>query len=283
MNPFYEHGGITIYHGDCLDVLSKIPSASVDAVVTDPPYCSGGSLEAQKNTPAQGLRSKTVQDEAFEWFSADNMSTAGLVALLRSVLVCSRRFLKANRSAFIFCDWRMVPNISPALESSGLRFRNMLVWDKGNAGLGCGFRPAHELVLEYANGATEYFSTTGSNVLRFARVSSLTKEHGAQKPVPLIAQILSVASPPGGVVLDPFVGSGTTLVAAQQTGRRAIGIEVEERYCEIAAKRLEQEMLPFSPASQWEELEQGVLISADNGRTIRRRVRDDGDPAEATA
>jgi DNA modification methylase len=245
MTPFYQHGGITIYHGDCIDAVTSLPPASVDAIVTDPPYCSGGSLEAQKNTSAQGLRSKTVQAEDFEWFAADNMSTAGLVSLLRSVLVRSRRVLRPNRGAFVFCDWRMVPALAPALESSGMRYRNMLVWDKGSAGLGCGFKPAHEIVLEYSNGATEYFSKTGQNVLRYRRVSSAKKEHGAQKPAELIAEILNVAVPPCGVVFDPFMGSGSTLVAAQYTGRTAIGVELSERYCEIAAKRLEQEVLPL--------------------------------------
>jgi DNA modification methylase len=240
VTPYYQQDGITIYHGDCIEVVSSLQAASVDLLVTDPPYCSGGSLEAQKNTSAQGLRTKTVQAEDFEWFAADNMSTAGLVSLLRSVLVRSRRVLRPNSGAFVFCDWRMVPALAPALESSGLRYRNMLVWDKGSAGLGCGFKPAHEIVLEYSNGVTEYFSRTGQNVLRYRRVSSAVKEHGAQKPAPLIAEILSVAAPEGGVVLDPFMGSGSTLIAAQITGRRAIGCELDERNCEIAAKRLSQ-------------------------------------------
>jgi site-specific DNA-methyltransferase (adenine-specific) len=241
--PYFEKDGIAIYHGDCLQVLRHIETGSADAVITDPPYCSGGSLESQKNTSAQGLRTATVQAEGFEWFSSDNMSTAGLVFLVRAALVSARRFLKPNRSAFIFTDWRMVPNIAPALESSGLRYRNMIVWDKGHAGLGCGFKPAHEILLEFANGSTEYQSKTGQNVIRAARVHASNRKHNAEKPVGVISEVISVAVPEGGLVVDPFMGSGSVLEACAKSGCQYIGCELEERYCEIAANRLAQGVL----------------------------------------
>lgn len=241
--PYYERGGITIYHGDCLQVLPFIEAASADAVITDPPYCSGGSLESQKNTSAQGLRSATVQAEGFEWFSADNMSTAGLVFLVRASLVSARRFLKPNRSAFVFTDWRMVPNIAPALESSGLRYRNMIVWDKGHAGLGCGFKPAHEVLLEFSNGATEYQAKTGQNVIRASRVPASSRKHNAEKPVDLIREVIKVAVPAGGIVVDPFMGSGSVLAACVSMGCRYVGCELEERYCEAAVDRVSQGVL----------------------------------------
>jgi DNA modification methylase len=246
VKPYFERDGIAIYHGEALAVLRELSAASVDAVITDPPYCSGGSLEAQKNTKAQGLRSATVQAEDFEWFAADNMSTAGLVWLIRAALVEARRFLMPNRAALVFTDWRMVPHLAPALESSGLRYRNMIIWDKGSPGLGVGFKPAYEVVLEYANGATEYQVKNGQNVIRNARVSPLARDHDAQKPVELIHELIRVVSPPDGLIVDPFMGSGTTLRAAMDLGRRAIGIELEERYCEIAARRLSQMVLPLA-------------------------------------
>lgn len=226
-----------IHNVDCLDFLRTLPDGSVDAVVCDPPYCSGGSLEAQKNTKAQGLRGSTVADADFKWFAADNMSTPGLVWLLRSMLTECRRILKPNRSALLFTDWRMVPSIAPALESSGLRYRNMIVWDKGNAGLGVGFKPAYEVILEYANGSTEYQTRTGQNLIRGKRVSSSAKEHGCQKPVELIEELIGVVCPIDGVVLDPFAGSGTTGVACIQTGRNFIGCEIDAGYAEIARRR----------------------------------------------
>jgi site-specific DNA-methyltransferase (adenine-specific) len=241
--PYYEKDGVTIYNADCLQVLHAVETATVDAVITDPPYCSGGSLESQKNTPAQGLRTATVQAEGFEWFSADNMSTAGLVFLVRATLVAARRFLKPNRSAFVFTDWRMIPNIAPALESSGLRYRNMIVWDKGHAGLGCGFKPAHEVLLEFSNGATEYQKLTGQNVIRCSRVHASDRKHNAEKPVKLIEEVIGVAVPEGGLVVDPFMGSGSVLAACVAMGCRYVGCELEERFCEIAANRLRQGVL----------------------------------------
>jgi site-specific DNA-methyltransferase (adenine-specific) len=155
-----------------------------------------------------------------------------------------------NSAAFVFTDWRRVPTLGPAIESVGLRFRNQLVWDKGNAGLGVGFKPAYEVVMEFAKGTTLYAAKNGQNVLRYTRVPSGKKEHGAAKPVELLSEILRMAPPQGdGDVLDPFLGSGSTLVAAKSRGLRCVGVEVEERYCEIAAKRLAQEVMDFGGAT----------------------------------
>lgn len=245
LRPYYEDSHITLYHGDCVEIMRAMEGVSVDAVITDPPYCSGGALEAQKNSGGQGHRSERLASGEVEWFAADNMTTGGLVWLVRAVLVESRRVMKANRSAFVFTDWRMVPHLAPALESSGLRYRNMIVWDKMSAGLGMGFKPAHEIILEYTNGVTEYATKDGQNVIRSRRVSSGTRDHACQKPLEVLAKLIDVAVPPAGTVLDPFSGSGSTLVAAKQRGRKAIGIELAESHCETIARRCAQEMALF--------------------------------------
>lgn len=239
--PYYSDAFVTLYNGDCVELMRALEGVALDAVITDPPYCSGGSLEAQKNTGGQGHRSDRLANGEVEWFAADNMTTGGLVWLVRSVLVEARRVLKPNRSAFVFTDWRMVPFLAPALESSGLRYRNLIVWDKLSAGLGLGFKPAHELILEYTNGATEYATKDGQNVIRARRVTSSDRDHACQKPLEVLARLIDVAVAPGGVVLDPFCGSGSTLVAAKQRGRKAIGIELSEKHCETVAKRCAQE------------------------------------------
>ena len=243
MKPYYQDSAVTIYHGDALETLDAM-SDRIDAVVTDPPYCSGGYMEAQKNTKAQGLRGATVGAEGFRWFAGDNLGTAGLMFLLRAVLFRCSDMMNPNRSALVFTDWRMVPNLAPALESSGMRYRNMIVWDKGNAGLGVGFKPRWEAVLEFSNGSTEYQRKDGQNLIRVNRVHASAKQHNAEKPVELIAELMSHVTAQGWVVLDPFMGGGTTLVAAKQTGRRGIGIERDEHNCETAARRC-QEVLCF--------------------------------------
>ena len=242
MTPTWQtdDGAIRLFHADCLDVLPTLEG--VDACVTDPPYCSGGYLEAQKNTKAQGLRGATVAAEDFEWFTADNMSTAGLLFLLRAVLRECCKAMNPHRSALIFTDWRMVPNLAPALESSGMRYRNMLIWDKGSSGLGIGFKPAYEVVLEFAKGSPDYQSLCGQNVIRCRRVPHQEKEHGAQKPVEVIEELLAVVSAASWNILDPFMGSGTTGIACIRTGRKFIGIEKEERYFNIAVQRIEAEL-----------------------------------------
>ena len=137
----------------------------------------------------------------------------------------------------------MVPNIAPALESSGLRYRNMIIWDKGHAGLGCGFKPAHEVLLEFTNGATEYQCKTGQNVIRSARVHASDRKHNAEKPTKLLCEVIKVAVPEGGLVIDPFMGSGSVLEACVQMGCRYVGCELEERYCESAVDRIRQGVL----------------------------------------
>jgi len=116
----------------------------------------------------------------------------------------------------------------------------MLVWDKGSAGLGMGFKPAHEIVLEFSNGATQYAALDGQNVIRQTRVSTSERQHNTQKPIELMGELIRVAVPIGGCVLDPFMGSGSTGVAALKLGRKFIGIEIEPRYFDIACKRISE-------------------------------------------
>lgn len=233
-----ERDPVVIESGDCLEVLKRLPGGVFDCVITDPPYCSGGNLEAQNNTAAQGVRSENTKKDGFKWFRNDNMGTAGLAWLLREMMVEVARLLKPDRSAFVFTDWRMVPSVTPAMESSGLRYRNLIVWDKGSTGLGNGFRPAHELILEFCNGSTVYGSKSGSNVIRVPRVAGKDKEHGAQKPVPLIRELIKVACPTGGLILDCFAGSGTTGVAAVLENRRAVLIESDSHHISTIQKRV---------------------------------------------
>ena len=225
-----------IIHGDCLQVMASLPDASIDAVITDPPYCSGSVSEASRSAAkGQGLRSENLN--RFGWFVGDNMGTAGLVFLLRAVAFESIRLLRGSGSLLVFCDWRMVPNLAPAIESAGLRYQNMVIWDKGSMGLGAGFRAQHEVILHFTAGSPEYHDKGLSNVLKCPRIGQ-GREHQTQKPVNLMEQLIRVVCPPGGIVLDPFGGSGTTGVAAKNLGRDAICIERDAKYVEIANRRI---------------------------------------------
>jgi DNA modification methylase len=223
--------------GDCLAMMRGIPDGTVDAVVTDPPYCAGAVSEAQRTqSKGQGLRSGNIK--RFGWFVGDNMGTAGLTWLLRSIAVEGKRIIKPSGSMLVFCDWRMQSALQPAIESAGLRYQGLIVWDKEHMGLGTGFRCQHELILHFTFGSPKYHNKGTPNVIRCRRVGLNEREHQTQKPVELMERLISVVSPIGGTIFDPFAGSGSTGVACVRTGRNFIGIEQDPAYLAIAQSRL---------------------------------------------
>lgn len=233
------------------------PDESADAVITDPPYCSGGFTEAAKaGATHQGLRSETVATGKAEWFGGDNMTTGGLVWLLRAVSVEAERVLTPGGSLCVFCDWRMALILGPALESAGFRLRNLLVWDKGSVGCGSGFRPQHELCLHLTKRAPKFFAMNVGNVIRAKRVPPKQRSHSAQKPVGMLEDIVRVVSPPGGLVLDPFGGSFAVGEAALRIGRRFKGCDKDARYAAFGRARLAAVAgLDLAGAELWEGVE----------------------------
>lgn len=238
MRPYYQDDLVTIYHGDLLAVLGELPADPLAALVTDPPYSSGNLPESMKQKAAPRLRGWTWEDKVME---TDQLSTLGFIWLMRAMLVEARLRLVEGGSAAIFIDWRNWGNLVGAVESSGFRVNNMVVWDKQIIGMGNGFRNQHELVLWASLGTPRVVSRSVPNVLAVKREAN--DFHQSPKPVALMRRLLEVVSDRGDLVLDPFLGSGSTLVAAKELGRRAIGIEIEEKYCEIAANRCSQEVM----------------------------------------
>lgn len=252
MVPYFDRDGITIYHGDALTVLHAMEPLSADCVLTDPPYSSGTRREGAKGV--RKAMNRTIEDD--EWFTSDCLTTDGFVWLMRGAALEWKRHLIPGGHALSFIDWRMALPLANAIESADLRKLGMLVWDKTYFGMGHYFRNQYELILHFTNGRSRppYRRDVG-NVLRRPPVKD--GDNPTQKPIPLLAELLSVVCPPGGLVLDGFMGSGSTLVAARNLGMRAVGVEIDERYCEIAAKRLEQQVL--SAYSKPERFEQTPL------------------------
>jgi site-specific DNA-methyltransferase (adenine-specific) len=236
--PYYDDGFAVIYHGDTLDVLAGLIGETVDSVVTDPPYASGARTEAAKSDSGAMLRGVRWAAQPIE---NDQMTTTGFVWLLRQVGMAVRPMLPDGGSLLSFIDWRQWPHLVGALETCNYRVQGMIVWDKGSYGLGNGFRAQHELICHAAKGVPTIYDKSCGNVLRSTRQEPV--DHPSPKPQALMARLIEVVTPPGGVVLDPFMGAGTTVRAALDIGRRAVGIEVVEKYCEIAAKRLAQGVL----------------------------------------
>lgn len=241
ITPFFDDGQITLYNGDCLSVLETLESETVDAVITDPPFSSGARTDAGKSMRGAMLRGEKWQKS---WFSHDNMATHGFLYLMRLLGLELFRTLKRGTTGHFFIDWRMYPNLYGALESCGWQVKNLVVWDKQHFGMGTNYRNQHELII-YAEkpGDFEFKRKDLGNVIKTKRTQA--ENHPTEKPCELIKILIDAVTEPDGIILDPFAGSGTTLVAAKQLGRRAIGIEISEEYCQIAVERLKQSTLPF--------------------------------------
>ena len=217
-------GNATLYLGDCRDVLvGRDPSKSY-GILTDPPYSSGGFQETGKSTGSIGTR----QDDSI---ALDTLSTRGYLRLIGAVM---RRFRWADE-AFVFTDWKMWTHTADALEEGGFRVRNMLVWDKESIGMGLPWRNQHELIAFGKRTNAKLMSSKYGNVLRAPRTGN--KNHPTEKPVGLVGCLIENSE--AGVFIDPFMGSGTTGVAAIRAGRSFIGIEINPDYFDIACRRIE--------------------------------------------
>jgi site-specific DNA-methyltransferase (adenine-specific) len=240
MKPYYADESVTLYLGDCIEVMAEIGDQSVDVVLTDPPYSSGGRRENARTIRKSMTRS--VEDD--DWIRGDAMSTNGFIYLLRLCGIQWRRVLKPGGHALTFIDWRMAAHLAAALETADLRQHPILIWDKGHFGMGAIFRNQHEFIVHMTAGTpTPPQRRDVANVLTFSPVRD--GDHPTEKPGPLLETLLTVVCPPRGIVLDPFAGSGSSLYAARALGHKAIGIEADERYCEVIAKRLSAGVFDF--------------------------------------
>ena len=213
------------------DVARVLDGSDSVVMASDPPYCSGGFQEHSRAGGTQIHKGKNAG------IAFDNLSTRGYVAMMRRALQPVRPC-----AAYVFTDWRMWSWLHDAVESCGLPVRSMLVWDKGYPGLGGLWRAQHEIVLFAARSSKRAKSKAGrSNVLAFPRTGKASG-HPTQKPVALFEALLATddaSERTGAVVYDPFLGSGTTLLAAERLGRAFVGLEIEPHYCDVAVHRWE--------------------------------------------
>ncbi len=242
MNPYYSDDAVTIYHGETLSVLSGMEDESVGMIVADPPYSSGGMVRGDRT---QALKYSSGRHD-FGGDSRDQRSWGYWCALWLSE---GARVLRSSEFGMMFCDWRQIGEAVDAFQAGGLVYRGVFVWDKTTR--------AKHIAGRFCNQAEFVVWGTrgprGVNEHPWAKHGVLTEPapigderlHSTQKPVRLLEYLVG-GSPGDSTVLDPFMGSGTTLVAAKNLGRKAIGIEVEERYCEVAAQRCSQGVLDLA-------------------------------------
>lgn len=229
--PYYSDESVTIYHGDALEMLPVMAPGAVSAVVTDPPYIIGSS--------SSGGSERNIGTKGGMW--ADLMNSALWFATWYAELP---RVLSRSGSFWTFCNWRTFPVVTRAAMTADLPITSLLVWDKEWIGPGGhqGLRPSYELVALMAMPDFAVPDRGQPDILRHRVGSYKEFGHPAEKPEGLLRKLLLIADC-SGLVLDPFMGSGTTLAAAKGLGLHAVGIDAEERYCEMAARRLSQEVL----------------------------------------
>ena len=226
MKPYYQDEQTTIYHGDCHEIMPHLPM--VDLVQTDPPYFQPATHYVPTRT--QGVPKKSIGDMS--------------ILELAFKIWCGdlARLLRPTGTIYFFCDGQSYPLAFTALYPHAKHVRP-LIWDKMISYNGYTWRHQHELIAWAEMEESPRIETGDGDILRFRGVMQDDRLHPAEKPLDLFKAL--VAKHAVGIVLDPFMGSGTTLRAAKDLGRKAIGIEIEERYCEIAVKRLAQEVLPL--------------------------------------
>lgn len=223
-----------LYRADAVELLRSLEDGSVACILTDPPYCSGGFTETARRGADGSAYTRNVREGP--WLAADNMSTGALAELLRLVGTEAIRVLKAGGWLCVFADWRMGPVLVPAIGSAGLQFRAKLIWDKQFPGLGVGFRGQYEEVLCFTTGKPLVYSGSYGNVLGCKRTKN--ENHPTEKPLDLLRRVLEVTTEPGDLVVDPFMGSGSTGVAAVGMGRRFIGSDIDPAHLETAVLRI---------------------------------------------
>jgi len=217
-----------IYCMDCLEGMKQIEDNSIDLLITDPPY-STPIITAFGRKKVKNYGDLSIQKH-----------------FIQLIVNEFRRISKQDGRGYIFCDDNYYPIIHQTLyECPSIQ---LLIWDKGRIGMGRPYRKQHELIAHFRKKGKGVLNTTQtkksySTILKYPVIPSNKRLHGAEKPIKLISDIIFADSKEEDLVLDPFMGSGTTAVACKQLNRNFIGFEINQKYVDIANKRLAQETL----------------------------------------
>lgn len=213
---------------DCLDGLRQIEAASIDCIITDPPY--GISYQSAWRTDKSDRFDVIENDgQPFIWFLYDAF-----------------RVLKVGGSILCFCRWDTQEAFINAMKWAGFAIKSQIIWDRGNHGLGdlkAQFAPMHDVAIFAVKGAFTFRNGRPKSVIRSMRVSPDKLLHPTEKPIDLMRQLVETLTAADELVLDPFMGSGSTAVACYQTGRRFIGFEINEDFVKVGNDRLLQKVL----------------------------------------
>jgi site-specific DNA-methyltransferase (adenine-specific) len=236
----YQSDRATVVQAEALAWLAQQPAGSVDAVVTDPPYSSGGLYRGDRAADplAKYVTSNSAQGQALGTFAGDNRDQRSYLLWCALWLGEALRVCAAGGALVVFTDWRQLPVMTDAVQAGGWTWRGIVVWHK----------PVNRPQSGRFSSACEYavWATAGhrpvdypADTLQGLVTASAPQErsHPTQKPELVLRHLVRIA-PPGGLVLDPFAGSGTTVVAALREGRRAVAVEVISHYATMCADRV---------------------------------------------
>lgn len=243
-SPYYEDDLVTLYHGDALAVLADMPSASVDALITDPPYSSGGFTRADRTLDVHTKYVGSDQNRngtggaALGAFGSDNRDQRGMAYWCTLWLGECLRIVKPGGAAVLFTDWRQLPLVTDVLQAGGFVWRGIVPWYKPTARPQAGRFTAQ---CEYA-----VWGTAGARPIDYSEPPlpgfyqaspPRERDHITQKPLDVMRSLVKIA-PEGGVILDPFMGAGTTGVAAILERRLFVGSELTEHFADVSRRRI---------------------------------------------
>lgn len=251
MKPYYEHAGITIYHGDCREVLPYL--SGVNLTFTSAPYNQMASLMNEPSGSwAQSSGGRGFVEKWQKFGYQDDLEECAYQQMQNDIAAMIAECSVGNASFFYNHQlrWRDSALLHPVqwFHPIGWSLRQEIIWFRNggmmmNARMFCRFE---ERILWFIKGESwkwNQHATSWGSVWQIPIEQN--KEHPVGYPEELPSRAIAAVTDHGDLVLDPFVGGGTTLRAAKDLGRRAIGIEIEEKYCEIAARRLSQEVFEF--------------------------------------
>lgn len=218
-----------VLHTDALSLLAMLPSASVDAVITDPPYGVGKQVSARRSPE----------------FRFDEI--VGAYEINNSWIMDAYRALKDGGAIYVFAKWLNMGEWKHELEAVGFDVRNCIIWDKlqhGSGDLFGAYAPQYEMILFAVKGSHKLRGKRPIDIIRYPKVQPTQLTHPYEKPVGLLKRLIESSTDKGDLVIDCFSGSGAALEASRELNRRWIGCDIDKEHAALARRRLAQ---PFTP------------------------------------
>lgn len=263
--PYYQDDAVTIYNADCREILPLFPDKSFDLVLTDPPYNVSKLNDRRDRSKLSSPILRRDSPIVYDFGAWDNMERLDYIVFTKEWLKSCCEKLKDNGTIASFFSKEDVSLLNWEAQNYGVRTRTIFVWHKTNP------TPTFRKVNYLSACEFVWLGSKGSWTINYKKQSEMHNffetgnasgygetEHPTEKPQLLIRQFIDIHSNYGDSILDPFLGSGTTAVAAKILGRKCVGIEISEKYCEIAAKRCSQSVMQLEVPK--EEVKQETML-----------------------